>query len=124
MMVTEANIASGRPTPSSVTRPIPKHVVDDAHEAERAGLDHGDSVQERTHRRRRGHGRRQPAMQRHQRRLHSEPDHEEREDDPQACIIQKPQIRRAGEFNRPGGALQPDNRDQQHPARRQGVEQI
>ena len=50
----------------------PEHVIDHAHDAECTGLYHGHCMQQCTDRRRGDHGLRQPAVQRHQSRLHAQ----------------------------------------------------
>ena len=58
-----------------------------ADDAERAGLDHGDRVQQRADRGRRHHRLRQPAVQRHQGRLGAQAGDQEDEDGDQRGAV-------------------------------------
>ncbi|MNZ68572.1 hypothetical protein D3C78_868420 [compost metagenome] len=103
------------------------HLVDDAGDAEGAGLDHRHRVQQRRDGRGGDHGQGQPAVQRHQRGLDAETDDQQQEDDPQLAAMLGLQGRRdaaVGELGMPQQMVQPDDAGQQQRAADQRVGQV
>jgi hypothetical protein len=104
------------PTPARPAAPDAKFrdrgdaedIVDHPHDAEGAGLDHRDRVQQRADRRRARPWPWQPAVQRHDRRLDRQPAMNSAKI---ARRLVSSSARSAlGELDRPGGAFQPDDR--------------
>ncbi len=96
----------------------PEDVDDDLEHREHAGLDHGNRVQQRADRRRRDHRRRQPAMERHQRRLARAEGEQREQDDELAAVDRSGEDPARREFQRAGPPPRPGQAEQEHPDRR------
>ena len=102
-------------------------VIDHAHDAEGAGLDHGDRVQQGADRRRCDHRLRQPAVQGHQCGFDAQPGQQQEEDDDELTVQRlgrRPEQTALGEGQLTDQGLEPDRADEQQHAAAHGVGQI